>query len=548
MKKHSSPRGNGPRKFSKGHPSRNNANRFAQSEGLLTIAALSSAYLDKIVTLQGTIERIVQTPGPTIFSIDDATGMFNLKKFEGPGERAYPDLTEGAIVKITAKITEFNGSLEGEILKLSAFEGDAAETIRKSMLEQLRKRAAATEVPFLIESPILEKLRDRMIKAATEIRLAIMQNRPIIVRHHNDADGYSSGYALERAIIPLIQDQHKTEKAAWEFFVRAPCAAPFYEIDDSIRDTASSLRNVAKFSNKIPLVIIADNGASQEDLFAIKQAKVHGMDFVVVDHHPFGEKDVISPEVLVNINPFLVDESGSAFSAGMLCTELARFINKDVQNILQIPAMAGYADRIDYENPAAMEAYLKIAEQEGYSKELSADIALVLDFVSAKLRFMEAREYIEVIFGEPRKQQEELVKLMVGYIRELDAKGLEMARAARQLKPTGKTVIQWLPIDGNFPGFGFFPKPGRCVSMVHDDAEKDTKALVTVGLMAQAMTIRATDEANFSVADFIQYVRKECPHAFAEGGGHKNAGSINFIASKQQDVVMLLEMFVKSRQ
>jgi len=70
------------------------------------------------------------------------------------------------------------------------------------------------------------------------------------------------------------------------------------------------------------------------------------MEFIVVDHHFFDE-DVISKEVLTHINPFLVGEDGSAFSAGMLCTELARFINKDVSNISQIPALAGLADKID---------------------------------------------------------------------------------------------------------------------------------------------------------------------------------------------------------
>jgi RecJ-like exonuclease len=61
-----------------------------------------------------------------------------------------------------------------------------------------------------------DKLKSDFIKAATEIRLAIFQNRPIIVRHHNDADGYSSGFALERAIIPLVSKQHGGGKSPWE--------------------------------------------------------------------------------------------------------------------------------------------------------------------------------------------------------------------------------------------------------------------------------------------------------------------------------------------
>src|SRR3989339_555659 len=327
------------------------------------------------VFIFGKINRIAQTGGPTVFVVSDGTGSLSLKGFVGAGQRAYPEITEGDSIKTFIKIEDIE-----------------------------RERAKVIPPKFLVESPILNKLKDSFIKAATEIKLAIIQDRPIIVRHHNDTDGYSSGFSLERAILPLIEEQHGSEKSRWEFFTRAPCAAPFYEIDDSIRDTAQSLRNVARFSNKMPLIIIADNGSTQEDLMAIQQGKVHGSDFIIVDHHKF-DQDVISREVLTHINPFLVGEDGSHFSAGMLCSELARFINPNVKNINQIPAMSGFADRIELSNPKTMNDYLKIAEKEGYTKELLSDIALVIEYVSSKIRFMEVREYIEVLFGEPRNKQ-----------------------------------------------------------------------------------------------------------------------------------------------
>jgi archaea-specific RecJ-like exonuclease len=420
---------------------------------------------------------------------------------------------------------------------------------------------------FLVKSPILEKLEKSFIKAATEIRLAIIQDRPIIVRHHNDTDGYSSGFTLERAILPLIEEQHGNQKASWEFFTRAPSTAPFYEIDDSIRDTALSLRNVAKFSNKMPLIIIADNGSSPEDLIAIKQGKVHGSDFIVVDHHYFDE-DVISREVLTHINPFLVGEDGSHFSAGMLCAELARFINPNVENIEQIPALAGFADRIDIANPELMNKYMKIAQAQGYTKELLSDISLVIDYVSSKVRFMEVREYIEVLFGEPRNKQKHLVELMAPYIRELDKKGFKIGKSNAKVEKIGKVNLQYLYFEEFFPGFGFFPKPGRIVGLVHDSLQEENKEifrhhnqekgmikmeekgitnLVTVGVMATAITMRATDGANFSVHELLHFLDKKLPEAFVEGGGHKNAGSITFLPNKQKQVFELLKEFIKNR-
>ena len=514
----------------------------------LSIDEVSKDMLKERVELKGSVERVIQTGGPTIFIVSDGTASLALKGFEKPGDRAYPEIDVEDHVKAVVEVSEYDGELEGEIKNIEKLsEGEKKELAKKIVNLQL-ERAKVVAPEFLIKSPILDKLKNLYIKAATEIRLAIIQQRPIIVRHHNDTDGYSSGYALERAILPLIQKEHGGEKSAWEFFLRAPCAAPFYEIDDSIRDSANSLRNVAKFSNKMPLVIIADNGSSPEDLMAIKHGKIHGMDFIVIDHH-FSDEDVISAEVLTHINPFLIGEDGSHFSAGMLCTEFARFVNPDVQNINQIAGMAGLADRIDIGNKKAVDDYLKIAEKEGYSKDLLHEIASVIDFVSAKIRFMEVREYIEVLFGEPRKKQKELIRLMAPHIRKLSAKGLAIGKANAKQEMIGKTTLQTIEIEKTFPGFGFYPKPGMSVGMVHDDLQKEKKVtnLVTAGVMNTAITLRATDESNFSVHDLITFINKKLPNSFCEGGGHKNAGSIGFIPNKKDEIVELLKEFIKSR-
>lgn len=541
------------KKVNKNYKYNNNkrqTNKFSKNPEVKKILLKNVSEASGKVAVIGRVNRILQTAGPTIFMVNDGTASLALKGFIKPGERAYPDIQEDSIVRAIIEVGEFRGELEGDIKNMYELSGNQKTEFLRSIEEIERKRARVTQDSFLVENKILDKLKKEFIKAATEIRLAIIQDRPIIVRHHNDADGYSSGFALELAIIPLIESQHNSEKAAWEFFTRAPCAAPFYEIDDSIIDTANSLRNVAKFSNKMPLIIIADNGSSEQDLMGIKQGKVHGSDFIVVDHHAF-DRDVISDEVKVHINPFLVGEDGSHYSAGMLCAELARFINPDVKNISQIPALAGFADMIDLGNPEVMKKYLKIAEKEGYTKELLSDIALVIDYVSAKVRFMEVREYIEVLFGEPRNKQKALVKLMSPYIRDLDLKGLSIGKSNAIIDKIGKTTLQLINIEDIFPGFGFFPKPGRAVGLVHDDLKNSGKvkdnAIVTVGIMRTAITIRATDEADFSVQDLIAFLNKRIPEAFISGGGHKNAGSISFLPYKQREVVKLLGEFIRKR-
>ncbi len=512
------------------------------------INEINQDFFNEDVEVSGLIERIAQTGGPTIFVISDGTGTLALKGFIGQGQRAYPELNEGNTIGAIVTINEYNKELEGEIKKISKLDEKEHREYLEKILKLQEKRTEIKEIPFLVKSPVLEKLKPLLIKAASEIRLAIIQSRPIIVRHHNDTDGYCSGYALEKAILPLIEKEHGSEKASYEFFLRAPTQAPFYEIDDSIRDTATSLRNVAKFSNKMPLIIITDNGSTPEDLFAIKQGKIHGAEFIVVDHHFFDE-DVISKEVLTHINPFLVREDGAKFSAGMLGAELARLIN-NIPGLEILPAIAGLADRVDINNPKIIEEYIKIAEKEGYTKELLIRISKVIDFVSAKIRFMEVREYIGVIFGEPRDKQKELVNLMAPYIIELEQKGLQIAKASSKTEKIGKTTLQLLDIENTFPGFGFYPKPGKCVGMLHDNIQtaKAIDNLITAGLMNTAITLRATDKSNFSTHEFITYLNKKIPNSFVQGGGHKNAGSITFLPNKQKEILGLLKNFIKERQ
>ncbi len=512
-----------------------------------TIKDLDHKFLRKSVSVAGLIEKVVQTGGPTVFTLSDGTGILSLKGFISPGERAYKNISSGDYIKATVKIDEFQGELEGNIDFISKLNEAESNNMEKVIRTLQRQRAKVTQDSFMVEHVILDKLKERFINAAEEIRLAIIQNRPIIVRHHNDCDGYSSGFALERAILPLIIQEHGSEKAAYEYFTRAPCKAPLYELDDSIRDTAMSLRNVAKFSNKMPLIIITDNGSSEDDLMAIKHAKIHGADFIVVDHHGF-EEDLISKETLVHINPFLVGESGSSYSAGMLCAELARFINPEINNTEQIPALTGLMDRIDLENPKTVKDYLERAEKVGYTEELLRDIGLVMDYITRKLRFMEAREYIEVMFGEPRDKQRELVSLMAPYVKSLDKKGLEMGRIGRVMEKVGNVNLQLIEIEKSFPGFGFYPNPGRAVSLLHEDYldNNESNSLVTLGLMNSAVTIRATDEANFSVHELKNFIEDKFPKGFIEGGGHKNAGSLSFLPKDKEKILDLIKEFISN--
>jgi RecJ-like exonuclease len=79
-----------------------------------------------------------------------------------------------------------------------------------------------------------------MKAVAKEIRKAVIKSKPILLRHHADADGMTAAVAIERAILPLIKEVNGSD-GEYYFYKRAPSKAPFYELTDVTRDLSFAL-------------------------------------------------------------------------------------------------------------------------------------------------------------------------------------------------------------------------------------------------------------------------------------------------------------------
>jgi RecJ-like exonuclease len=182
-----------------------------------------------------------------------------------------------------------------------------------------------------------------MRKAARIIRKAVFSAQPIILRHHADADGICSAVAIEQAVTALIRESGGDFDADYFLFKRAPSKAPFYEIEDITRDLDFALKDHIRYGQKLPLILLTDNGSTEEDLPSLKMAKVYGLSLVVIDHHHPDE--IVDQYLAAHVNPYHV-EGDFGITAGMLGTEVARLINPRVeQYIRHIPAIAGFGDR-----------------------------------------------------------------------------------------------------------------------------------------------------------------------------------------------------------
>ena len=83
-----------------------------------------------------------------------------------------------------------------------------------------------------------------------------------------------SGVAMEKAIVPLVEQVNPSNDAQYYYFKRSPSKAPFYELEDVVKDLSFALEDKERHGQKLPLIVLLDNGSTEEDIVALMQAKI----------------------------------------------------------------------------------------------------------------------------------------------------------------------------------------------------------------------------------------------------------------------------------
>lgn len=492
---------------------------------LLKISQLDTA-IGKMVEIRGKVEHIKLTAGPTIFTLADETGLINAAAFEA-GERAYPEIKAGDVVRVIGIVKRRETKLQIEILEMERLLGKEAFEIEKKIDEELNKKAQPEFKGFLIESEILNRLKDCMFNVAKELRKAVLESRPIIIRHHWDADGVCGGVALEIALMDYVERNHPDPEAKNYLIRRKVSRAPFYELEDVVKDLDDSLEDMEKFGDKIPLVVLVDNGSGIEDIPAIEQFLIFGADVITIDHHFPDEK--VDEYLLYHVNPYKVG-GDSNYTSGILCTEIARMISDLDLRILAAVSVVG--DRAEGE----VERYIEIS---GLSREELYDIGLALEFEGFYLRFRPASKIIHEILGFGRKdRQYRLVKSLSGYAKEAIEAQVKTAMDGVKIQILPNNIaLAALDVE-NYAKKFTFPPPGKLTGEIHDRLKKKYDKLVTIGYGPDFAVIRS-EGVNLDIPRIVKELQEET-NAGVEGGGHLVVGSLKFIQAKRKDVLSRL--------
>lgn len=500
-------------------------------------------------TGRGKVTVVKQTSGPTLMMLDDGTKVFTFKAFVKPGIRAYPEIEQGDFAKVTFVLSKRMDNIEGEVREMYKLSDDESKQFKEEIEAANQAKYLPTCTEFTIKSEVLEALKPRFIQVATMIRQAVMERRPIILRHDADCDGYSSAMCMQRAIIALMNEDSGNDRLLpYQNFKRAPSKAPFYEYEDAMKDMAYWLRDKVKNGAKAPLVIITDNGSTEEDILGYRQVKLYDCPIAVIDHHYPGEKDAegkVAVDHLIqgHINPYL-EGFDSNVCSGMLGYELARFIYEKNGNEVMIPAMAGILDHVD---GTEKEQYIKAAEEKGYTQEYMTKLGTLVYLQSHYLRFQEAREFVDDLYGNDKKVQQELVDMLYPEIEKRFSETKKIGKHYAKVNDLGKFYL--VEFEGEKgTSRGQFPAVGLATNQIHAMFEEELdKPVITMTFGSTFLTIRVSDAINgFSVPTFCtEWIQKKIPHTGADGGGHEHAGSVKFVEYAKDEVLDLFKEYVK---
>lgn len=492
------------------------------------INSIKDEDIGKRISIEGKVVREAPIEKPRIISLSDSSGTIDVISFKGALDKARID----DYIKVEGIVKKKDDKVEINAISIEGLSDERKRKIEKRIADIKRKERKIKSIEFLIHSEKLEAMRTDLERCASEIKGAIYDGYPVLIRHHGDCDGYSAAMAIERATLPLIEKRHKSKGAVIKYYRRAPSRTPYYDYSDATRDITTINRDKDFVGGVGTLLIIVDMGSSEENILSLKKAKLYDCKIVVIDHHASTkeESEAIKGIADVYINPHEYG-FGSELCAGMLATEIAKLINNKVEKVEMLPALAGIGDRSDCDE---MISYLELAKADGYSEEYLRRLAAVIDFETYHMRYIESREMTADLLGEDREKQDKIVEMIYD---ELEKKIEEITDSVihylKRIERNGKKIgiVDILELsERGYPGAGLIV--GRVLSKMEKDGY-----LCILGKTKDSVIFRISEKSNVRLGALIEILQTKFPFAMISGGGHDKAGTIRFLPIEQENII-----------
>ncbi len=493
---------------------------------------------DDRVHLEGSVVQIKQTRGPTIFQVRDETGIVPCTAYEGAGVRAYPEVEVGDHVYVAGSAGSRDGGVQVEVDTLDVLTGETERTVGARLEAATATHSDPIDVEPTIDWDPLHEMWGELQGVARELRAAVLEGRPIRIRHHADGDGMCAATPVETALERLIEEVHEDSEAARHLLKRLPSKAPYYEMEDATRDLNFALGDQERHGQKLPVLLMIDNGSTAEDRPAYRTLSEYDIPILVIDHH-HPDPEAVDPFVDAHVNPYLHGED-YRITSGMLSVELARMIHPSLETELDhVPAIAGLADR---SKAKAMEDYLSLAADTGYDESHLEDVVAALDYAAYMLRYDSGGAFVTDILGfdEAGDRHGELVDLLATRAREEMDHQLDSGtyHVEHERLANGAHLYR-LDLD-EFAHRFTYPPPGKTTGELHDRKVEETgEPVITVGYGPDFAVLRS-DGVRLDIPEMVTSLNEELPGAGVSGGGHLVVGSLRFVPGMREPVITSL--------
>jgi RecJ-like exonuclease len=334
----------------------------------------------------------------------------------------------------------------------------------------------------------------------------------------------------------FIAEHHHDPEAPRHLLKRLPSKAPFYEMEDVTRDLNFALENRERHGQRLPLLLMLDNGSTEEDTPAYRNLAHYDVPIVVVDHH-HPDPEAVEPLVADHVNPYLHDED-YRITTGMMCVELARMIDPSLTDELKhVPAVAGLSDRSSAD---AMDDFLALASERGYEESDLRDVGEALDYATHWLKYNDGRELIDDVLNvacDDRSRHEELVEFLADRAERDVEKQLDAAMPHVEHERLDNSAhLYRIDVENHAHRFTY-PAPGKTTGEIHDRKVAETgDPVITIGYGPDFAVLRS-DGVRLDIPVMVEELTEEVDGGGVSGGGHLVVGSIKFVAGMREEVI-----------
>ncbi|MFB6140030.1 MAG: OB-fold nucleic acid binding domain-containing protein [Halosimplex sp.] len=472
------------------------------------------------VRLEGVVESARQTSGPTVFEVRDETDSVECAAFKEAGVRAYPEIGTDDVVRLDGEVRERRGELQVETEALVKLEGEDRETVEDRLADALTAQAEPEAVDPLVDDDVIGGLTDEIREVATAIRRAVLEERPVVVRHSATADGYVAGVALERATLPLVRDQHDQHDAVYHYFDRRPLEGGVYDMDDATKDATRMLEARDRHDEKLPLFVFVAAGATEESLDGFELLDLYGAGRALVD-------DVeVDPAVAETVGALVAPGASEAAdtTAATLAANVAAHVNDDVRaDLRHLPAVSYWED--------APEGYVEAASEAGYDADAVRDVREAVALEAFYQSYEDKRELItDLLFGDGDGPGGLAGHVSEQFRQKLDTE-VETAEANLDTQTVEGTEIAVLDTDA-FTHRYEFPPTKLLLDELHRRHRDDVAAVI--GVSDDELHIRS--DAPIDVRDVAERAREWVPNAGLTATSARD-GRLEYIAGERSAVL-----------